>query len=501
MKKLIILSIFIFLLCFIRIDNKSYLKQIDLFEANEFLNKKQNNYPKPVTNFDLSKQNNNYQEADFLKYDNNYIYFLNNNVLNIFDMNNNYLIKSLSFNDFYCYQLLINDNDIILMGSKTQKYNIIPGRQIYYEEEDFTLYFINKINFNISRTIIFYQSIFLESVIVNNKLYLILTNNNIFDEDNKSFKYPKYYDSFSQEEQLNENNLYLNETGDNIYSLLLIACIDNSINVTGYLGMSSFIRIIDNKLFVSNSLYLDQNKTTIHVFSLNNFSYINQITLDGYLVNKYCLYCYDNYLRIILSNYQGSNYIYNISLIDYKIKDYKSIAPNENIMAIYFENNYCFLTSYLYIDPLFIVDFSNPYSINIKEKYLPYIGNNIFDFDDKIILLSSNEDNNKIIISLIKKNNLEIEKELTFTGTNIFFEAIYNKNDLVILDNELFTFSSEENNNIFYKIDLNNLSIKEKINFNNEYILRCIITKNAYIITNENIYIYSLKDFTLIKKA
>ena len=77
MKKLIILSIFIFLLCFIRIDNKSYLKQIDLFEANEFLNKKQNNYPKPVTNFDLSKQNNNYQEADFLKYDNNYIYFLN----------------------------------------------------------------------------------------------------------------------------------------------------------------------------------------------------------------------------------------------------------------------------------------------------------------------------------------------------------------------------------------------------------------------------------------
>lgn len=68
-------------------------------------------------------QNNNYQEADFLKYDNNYIYFLNNNVLNIFDMNNNYLIKSLSFNDFYCYQLLINDNDIILMGSKLK--NII----------------------------------------------------------------------------------------------------------------------------------------------------------------------------------------------------------------------------------------------------------------------------------------------------------------------------------------------------------------------------------------
>ena len=117
MKKLIILSIFTFLLCFIRIDNKSYLKQIDLYEANEFLNKKQNNYPKPVTNFDLSKQNNNYQEADFLKYDNNYIYFLNNNVLNIFDMNNNYLIKSLSFNDFYCYQLLINDNDIIYVNT------------------------------------------------------------------------------------------------------------------------------------------------------------------------------------------------------------------------------------------------------------------------------------------------------------------------------------------------------------------------------------------------
>ena len=133
-------------------------------------------------------------------------------------------------------------------------------------------------------------------------------------------------------------------------------------------------------------------------------------------------------------------------------------------------------------------------------KYF-FIGNNIFDFDDKIILLSSNEDNNKIIISLIKKDNLEIEKELTFNGINVFFEATYNKNDLVILDNELFTFSSEENNNIFYKIDLNDLSIKEKINFNNEYILRCIITKNAYIITNENIYIYSLKDFTLIKKT
>ena len=34
MKKLIILSIFIFLLCFIRIDNKSYLKQIDLSKTN-----------------------------------------------------------------------------------------------------------------------------------------------------------------------------------------------------------------------------------------------------------------------------------------------------------------------------------------------------------------------------------------------------------------------------------------------------------------------------------
>ena len=195
-----ILLLFVFLFVLVIIPNEantSNIKQINEKEATTFLLKeKSTSLTLPVVN-DGTKdtQVENISNADFIKYDDNFMYSIINTKLNIVNLGSNELIESIEFNNFYPLELLLSNNQIIVFGSSEQTYNLIQGHKIEYRLTSFAMYFINKSDFIISRFITFDNSFYINAVTKDDYLYLILMNTNIFNNETHTFIYPTFDDS------------------------------------------------------------------------------------------------------------------------------------------------------------------------------------------------------------------------------------------------------------------------------------------------------------------
>ena len=247
----------------------------------------------------------------------------------------------------------------------------------------------------------------------------------------------------------------------------------------------------------------------IHALSLNDLSYKGTIQLKGYLMNQHSLNVYDHYLRVATSYYKNNgqiNVLYNISLFDFKVKSKKEIAPLENIYAIRFEKNLCYLATYLYIDPLFIFDFSDPAEIKmVKEKKVDFVCSYIQTNEDTIMALGQrlnesmmSEGMNFVLMDKKSLSILDIyEIQEKYIGSELFYndKALSKQKDKLI-----FPTNSEEGQKI--QVFEVNKSIKHmaSISCQEEYILRTMIYKEQIIcIGSLFINSYHLNDYSLLK--
>lgn len=513
-----ILLLFVFLFTLVIIPNEtnvSNIKQISEKEATTFLLKeKSTSLTLPVVN-DGTKdtQVENISNADFIKYDDNFMYSIINTKLNIINLESNELIESIEFNNFYPLELLLSNNQIIVFGSLEQTYNLIPGRKIEYRLTSFAMYFINKNDFIISRFITFANSFYINAITKNDYLYLILMNTNIFNNETQTFIYPTFSDSIFGKEQLKSKDLYINETGINAYSLLLFAKINlnNKAKTTlkGFLGLAGITKLTSDYLTIACSIYNETSKTDLIIFKIDEFSYAGHIIIDGYLISEYALYTYNNYLRIATSNYindESKNYIYNISLTTFKVLSSILIAPKESIYAIRFKDNYCYLTTFLYVDPFYLIDFTNPNKIKIiHEKELDFVGDYIKLLGNETIfmlgrLLKPTGESEGLVLALFNKE-LKLIKNVKITNPNIYSDVIYNQSAIAFLDKYVAFPAYSNDKQAVYVYDNNDLSLLHQFNFEDEFVLRTLFINNKlYIITNSALTSYSLPNYAKINE-
>lgn len=513
-----ILLLFVFLFVLVIIPNEvntSNIKQINEKEATTFLLKeKSTSLTLPVVN-DGTKdtQVENISNADFIKYDDNFMYSIINTKLNIVNLGSNELIESIEFNNFYPLELLLSNNQIIVLGSSEQTYNLIQGHKIEYHLTSFAMYFINKSDFIISRFITFDNSFYINAVTKNNYLYLILMNTNIFNNETHTFIYPTFDDSTLGKNQLKSKDLYLNETGNNAYSLLLFAKIDLNNKaktiLKGFLGLAGITKLTSDYLTIACSIYNETSKTDLIIFKIDEFSYAGHIIIDGYLISEYALYTYNNYLRIATSNYindESKNYIYNISLTTFKVLSSIQIAPKESIYAIRFKDNYCYLTTFLYIDPFYLIDFTNPNKIKIThEEELDFVGDYIKLLDDDTIfmlgrLLKPTGESEGLVLALFNKE-LKLIKNVKITNPNIYSDVIYNQSAIAFFDKYVAFSAYSDDKQAVYVYDKSDLALLHQFNFEDEFVLRTLFINNKlYIITNSALTSYSLPNYAKINE-
>ena len=354
---------------------------------------------------DYSKTNTQVQgvdEADIVKTDGTYIYYLTNEKLTIINTENASQMKEMStikFDEtFTPEELFLNNDKIIVIGKryeydKTERKIGIDEDYLYpnYMDKTYTsakLYNVkDKINPALERTVevegdyLTARMIGSNVYIASNKYmyYAYICNTYKSTELNEDDFKPHYLDTATSNETKSINFdciYYIPEFEDTNYLNIVAFNITNNqeANVESYLGAGEEIYASKENLYVTKTKYDYERKnktsitTEIYKFNLNNANctFAKAGDVPGSVLNQFSMDECNGYFRIATTDSTSWNsesntnnlYVLNENLET--IGKIEGLAKGERIYSVRFMGNRAYMVTFVETDPLFVIDLSNP---------------------------------------------------------------------------------------------------------------------------------------------
>lgn len=354
---------------------------------------------------DYSKTNTQVQgvdEADIVKTDGTYIYYLTNEKLTIINTENASQMKEMStikFDEtFTPEEIFLNNDKIIVIGKryeydKTERKIGIDEDFLYpnYMDKTYTsakLYNVkDKTNPTLERTVevegdyLTARMIGSNVYIASNKYmyYAYICNTYKSTELNEDDFKPHYLDTATSNETKSINFdciYYIPEFEDTNYLNIVAFNITNNqeANVESYLGAGEEIYASKENLYVTKTKYDYERKnktsitTEIYKFNLNNANctFAKAGDVPGSVLNQFLMDECNGYFRIATTDSTSWNsesntnnlYVLNENLET--IGKIEGLAKGERIYSVRFMGNRAYMVTFVETDPLFVIDLSNP---------------------------------------------------------------------------------------------------------------------------------------------
>ena len=354
---------------------------------------------------DYSKTNTQVQgvdEADIVKTDGTYIYYLTNEKLTIINTENASQMKEMStikFDEtFTPEELFLNDDKIIVIGTryeydKTERKIGIDEDYLYpnYMDKTYTsakIYNVkDKTNPTLERTVEVEGSYLTARMIDSNvyiasnkyMYYAYICNTYKSTELNEDDFKPHYLDTATSNETKSINFdciYYIPEFEDTNYLNIVAFNITNNqeANVESYLGAGEEIYASKENLYVTKTKYDYERKnktsitTEIYKFNLNNANctFAKAGDVPGSVLNQFSMDECNGYFRIATTDSTSWNsesntnnlYVLNENLET--IGKIEGLAKGERIYSVRFIGNRAYMVTFVETDPLFVIDLSNP---------------------------------------------------------------------------------------------------------------------------------------------
>ncbi len=368
-------------------------------------------------------------EADIVKTDGKYIYYLSNDNLVIVDASNDTnmkIISKIEFDktDFYPSEIFLKDNMVIVIGTESfYKDDVSKNEEVSYSRyQQYTtarVYNIeNKEKPTLERTVEI-EGDYLSSRMIGNNLYLISNKYlysylcreyKISELDEEEFK-TEYLDTAVGEETKCisfENIFYFPEFEDTSYLNIVAFDITNNepANINSYLGAGQDIYASNNNLYIArvkydykdNSSRYDLN-TEIYKFKLEdtNCTFEKTGTVPGAILNQFSMDEKDGYFRIATTdsrNWNNEEDTNNLYVLNDKLEivgKVEGLAKGEKIYSVRFMGNRAYMVTFVETDPLFVIDLSDPTNPTVLgelkipgySKYLhPYDETHLIGFEE-----------------------------------------------------------------------------------------------------------------------
>ena len=381
-------------------------------------------------------------EADIVKTDGTYIYYISTDkivIVNAEESTDLKIMSEIEFDKekFYPRELYIYENKLVVIGEKNNNVydKLIEIDSIYSMTNNTTtvakLYNTEDKNEpNLEREVEI-EGNYLSSRMIGDNLYFItneylysyLIRNRNLDEINENEFKPVYRDTVVADEQkyIEYNDIYyFPESEDTSYLSVVGFNVNNNeeANINTYLGAGTDIYSSQNNLYITRVKYEYKDTKThgyynnydvntyIYEFKLedSNAIYINAGSVPGEVLNQFSMDEKDGYFRIATTDSDNWNsetntnnlYVLNENLeIIGKVED---LAKGEKIYSVRFMGNRAYMVTFVETDPLFVIDLSEPTNplvlgelkIPGYSKYLhPYDENHIIGFGENT---KTNED-------------------------------------------------------------------------------------------------------------
>lgn len=401
-----------------RIPNTQDISDTDMFNESEAT---ANEATTSAEKGDYSKTNvqvEGVDEEDTLKNDDRYIYkIINSSSIVIMDTKPNLHIegrielKESEANSYYFENMFLEGNQLIILGEERRPYEPrkIPitfqnnkiqeiGRvythiRIYDITNKSAPQLVRQVSVQGTQQAI--RKIGDTLYVVNNNPMIQKAINVCTTED----LLPAYKDSLLGDEVqlLNPNQVYDVPWADHrpmLNSITIIASIhlkqSKSIEMNMLLGDVSEVYMSKEALF----LEIGGKVNTISRFNVEqqSLNYVGTGVIDGYLYNQFAMDLYDNYLRVATTGYDSKTHqtTNNLFIFDKNMNQVSSLtglAPTERIYSARFEGKTGYLVTYKQMDPLFVIDLSNPMLPKVKgELKIPGVSTYLHPISDQFVV-------------------------------------------------------------------------------------------------------------------
>lgn len=422
-------------------------------------------------------------EADIIKTDGEYIYYLSYDRVYIVKTTEDGRMtlastidcpKNVYFSDMY-----VDGDRLVIAGGSSYRSPMPLAREeakfydVDYNYKSFAGAYIYDISDRESPSLV--KSSEIEGYTVDTRkigdlLYLV-SEKYVYDlSENPEDFIPSYRDSIStgQEIATMEANkiAVMPSVSDTSYLNFAVIDItdDSEANIESVFGSGSNLYMNDKSLYIASYEYEQDGerympKTRVTYFDLEGKSVIpqNSVVLDGSIVNQFAMDEHNGYLRVVTTDYSGEEGS-SLYIIDRENMDVvgviSGIAKEERVYSARFDGDTAYIVTYKQVDPLFVVDVSDPNAPKITgqvkvpgySSYLHPVGDNLLlgigrDTKESFIINDKGEKENVgtiddgLKLSLFKIENGEpIEVDtLKFSGSrNAYTEATYNHKALMV---------------------------------------------------------------------
>lgn len=402
---------------------------------------------------DYSKTNvqvENVDEADIVKTDGDYIYYVTRNNVFIVNAKELKIISSLQIKEdkkqFNPSEIFINDDKLIVLGNYYEYEEVVTKEgeitpDIAYEEE-----LIGRAkpaytntaritSINTAKAIVYdisnkenpkiIREVGLDGYYMNSRMI----GDNIFFVSRKSSYYydgikddeilPRVQDSIAQQKTRNiecTDIAYFRGTDEHSYMLVGGFNINNNneMSVETFFGASQDVYASENNLYLAQTVYDDNwyANTTIYRFALINSQIVLQAKgeVEGYLNNQFSMDEYEGNLRLattytiregneeVVGDADGvpvvsssetkySNRLYVLDKDLNEIGRIDDLAKDEKIYSVRFIGKMGYIVTFEQVDPLFVIDLSNPKKPEIKgELKIPGYSSYLHPYDENHII-------------------------------------------------------------------------------------------------------------------
>lgn len=249
---------------------------------------------------------------------------------------------------------------------------------------------------------------------------------------------------------------------------LIVAAIDikdakTPATIETLLGSGSLVYMSNNALYVAGQDYntIWGTITNISKFTIDGtkIGFAGGGMVDGSILNQFSMDEHNGNLRVATTNWQqeSKNALYVLDKNLNKIGSVENLAPGERIFSVRFMQDKGYIVTFRQVDPLFVIDISNPASPKVTgELKVPGFSNYLHPLSDDILLgIGQNVDEKTgrqegIKLSIFDVSEQGKPKELssiTLGSSGSYAEVLNNHKALMLnLDDDMIAFDATLSN-------------------------------------------------------